>query len=286
MGEENFDKELPRPDRYLKWLVLGCATRKYGDNDFFMERLERELEMIAKLKLSNHFILLRRLAFASRRKGYPMILMGNVEKLLIANLLMISLVNPLRPHYHCKRCHYHEFSNAEVDGYDLSNKTCPNCKASLYADGHNMCGDDFWTNPTFRIGVAPSARPFVQERFDFLKKKMRIPDNWYPIQLEESMLCETIGRMQKETGIRYGNVNPRDRLAGIYVYDEEHQRIFGDIDVDLEKYSFRELVRVGQMDPEQTIGTLIYKVTLEWYKQHYPNTYIKVMKEMEDVARV
>jgi len=284
MKEELLDKELLRPDRYLKWLALGCTTRKYGDHDFFMERLEHELELIAKLKLSNHFILLKRLKDVSYRKGYPIILFGNGESLLVTNLLRISHVNPLKSHYHCRTCHYTEFNSKVEDGYDLTEKRCPICNDVLQRDGHDLCGDVFWEKPNFRIGVAPSAMPFVQERFDFLKKKMRIPDNWYPIQLEESMLCETIGRMKKETGIHFGNVNPRDKDAGIYVYDEEHQRIFGDIDVDLDKYCFRELVRVGQTDSEQNIDTLMSKITLEWYKQHFPDVYIRVMEELDNLA--
>lgn len=279
------NKKQLHADRYLRWVCLNSTKRRYGDNDFYMERLETELKQIAELNLSNHFLVLKEMANLSRRKGYPVIIKGKVEHLLVAYLLRISAVNPLRPHYHCNYCHYHRFRDEEENGFDLPEQECPICNMGRRPDGHDLCEDFLWNFPPFHMEVAPSVRDLLESRI-YVKEKELGTEYPQPICLEDSILCEMIGRMQKETGIRYGNVNPRDRLAGIYVYDEEHQRIFGDIDVDLEKYSFRELVRVGQMDKNQTIGILIYKVTLEWYKQHYPNVYIKVMKEMEDVARV
>jgi DNA polymerase-3 subunit alpha (Gram-positive type) len=70
---------------------------------------------------------------------------GSVGSSIVAFLSGISEVNPLPPHYICKKCQYIDFnstSNIE-DGFDLPPKKCPNCAEPLCGDGHNIPFETF-----------------------------------------------------------------------------------------------------------------------------------------------
>lgn len=52
----------------------------------------------------------------------------------------ITEVNPLPPHYVCPSCQYTEFvpPGTVGGGFDLPNKSCPECGERLSKDGHNI----------------------------------------------------------------------------------------------------------------------------------------------------
>ncbi|MBQ3621356.1 hypothetical protein II941_00800 [bacterium] len=53
---------------------------------------------------------------------------GSVGSSLVATFLKITEINPLQAHYYCKKCHYFETDDKNLNsGYDLPKKKCPNC---------------------------------------------------------------------------------------------------------------------------------------------------------------
>ena len=52
----------------------------------------------------------------------------------------ITEVNPLPPHYVCPKCHWsHFYTKGEYGGgFDLPDKTCPECGEQLLKNGHNI----------------------------------------------------------------------------------------------------------------------------------------------------
>jgi DNA polymerase-3 subunit alpha (Gram-positive type) len=61
----------------------------------------------------------------------------------VATLSNITEVNPLPPHYYCKKDYYVEFSEEESCGYDLPNKKCPKCNEPLSKEGHDIPFETF-----------------------------------------------------------------------------------------------------------------------------------------------
>ena len=61
----------------------------------------------------------------------------------------ITEVNPLPPHYYCKKCHYSDFDSPEVKafvgrvGCDMPDKVCPNCGQPLKKDGFDIPFETF-----------------------------------------------------------------------------------------------------------------------------------------------
>jgi DNA polymerase-3 subunit alpha (Gram-positive type) len=79
----------------------------------------------------------------STNDGYIVGSRGSVGSSLIAYICNISEVNPLMPHYLCKKCHHIEFIDQIDDGNDLRNKNCPICNEIMTGHGHNLPFETF-----------------------------------------------------------------------------------------------------------------------------------------------
>ena len=107
---------IPDSDKQLREICYNKAHSMYGENlpEVVTERLERELNSI----ISNGFA-------------------------------GITEVNPLSPHYYCKKCHYSDFESDEVRayaggcGWDMPDKACPVCGEPLVKDGFDIPFETF-----------------------------------------------------------------------------------------------------------------------------------------------
>jgi DNA polymerase-3 subunit alpha (Gram-positive type) len=54
----------------------------------------------------------------------------------------ITEVNPMSPHYFCKKCGRIEWMKTYDDGFDLPNKTC-SCGNEFVKDGHKIPFETF-----------------------------------------------------------------------------------------------------------------------------------------------
>ena len=67
----------------------------------------------------------------------------------VATMAGITEVNPLSPHYYCKKCHYSDFNSEEVraysglSGWDMPDKKCPVCGEPLAKDGFDIPFETF-----------------------------------------------------------------------------------------------------------------------------------------------
>ena len=148
--------------------IVGDTCRElYGDNPhpIVKKRLDHELHCIISNGYASIYYICHLMVKKSLEDGYLVGSRGSVGSSLVATMMNISEINPLAPHYRCKKCHFHTFKmrKDEIDeyglsdleapfqealqgvdsGYDLDDAICPVCGTPLSKDGHDIPFETF-----------------------------------------------------------------------------------------------------------------------------------------------
>ena len=138
-------------DQQLRDICYRKAHEMYGEKlpDIVEARLERELNSIISNGFAVMYIIAQKLVWKSVEDGYLVGSRGSVGSSFVATMAGITEVNPLSPHYYCKKCHYSDFYSDEVKkfagmaGCDMPDKDCPECGEKLMKDGFDIPFETF-----------------------------------------------------------------------------------------------------------------------------------------------
>ena len=191
-------------DQMLRDICYNKAHEMYGEElpPIVQERLERELNSIISNGYAVMYIIAQKLVWKSNEDGYLVGSRGSVGSSFAATMSGITEVNPLRPHYYCKKCHYSDFDSKEVlayagrSGCDMPDKNCPVCGEPLTKDGFDIPFETF-------LGFKGNKEPDIDLNFsgDYQGKAHRYTEVIFGEG--ETFRAGTIGTLADKTAFGY-----------------------------------------------------------------------------------
>lgn len=138
-----FPPKIEGAEDTLRSSCYDRAKSIYGDPlpPEIEDRLETELSSIIGNGYAVMYIAAQMLVKKSNEDGYLVGSRGSVGSSFAATMAGITEVNPLAPHYVCPECRHFEWSD-EPDkydtGYDMPEKSCPECGTRMKKEGLNI----------------------------------------------------------------------------------------------------------------------------------------------------
>ncbi|MGN0346493.1 MAG: PolC-type DNA polymerase III [Lachnospiraceae bacterium] len=213
-------------DKTLRKICYDKAHSMYGDPlpEIVKERLERELTSIIGNGYAVMYIIAQKLVWKSVEDGYLVGSRGSVGSSFVATMAGITEVNPLSPHYYCKKCHYNDFYSDEVKAYagkagcDMPDKMCPQCGEKLEKDGFDIPFETF-------LGFKGDKEPDIDLNFsgEYQSKAHKYTEVIFGYG--QTFRAGTIGTLADKTA--YGYVKNYFRERDIEKREGEINRIVG-----------------------------------------------------------
>ncbi|MGM9913373.1 PolC-type DNA polymerase III [Floccifex sp.] len=144
-----YPPDIEGSDQKLRDICYETAHKVYGEQlpEIVDARLKRELDSIIGHGYYVVYYISHLLVKKSNEDGYLVGSRGSVGSSFVATMSGITEVNPLKPHYVCKKCQHYEFFEGEDEeaksGFDLPDKICPVCGSVMRGDGQDIPFETF-----------------------------------------------------------------------------------------------------------------------------------------------
>jgi DNA polymerase-3 subunit alpha (Gram-positive type) len=216
------------------------SYHQYGNPlpKFIADRLEKELNSIIGNNFASVYYISYLLVKHSTDAGYIVGSRGSVGSSLVANLMGITEVNPLPPHYNCPKCHFTSIKLREEDkkhylrdpkeapfeeafdgygtGFDLPEMNCPVCGTPMNQDGVDIPFETF-------LGFKGEKIPDIDLNFsgEYQAKAHEFCRDLFGV--DHAFRAGTISTIAEKTA--YGYVRKYFEKKGIQVRNAEVNRI-------------------------------------------------------------
>ena len=213
-GKLRFTKPTQKEiEKATKEIWRFCCRRlgKLSTETALVAWLGPEIYNVQVTETTHNFLILKEIAELSREKGYPILVEGTLSSSLIAYLLGITNVNPLKAHYYCDNegCpEIYEEIKDNAFGIDAEDKLCPKCKRKMTKDGYSLKFIAWGPlrhpkAPDFSIRIAHEIRPFIEDRLNQKFRSVKSDEETYlEFNLNDSCNCSYIGNMYKHSGVK------------------------------------------------------------------------------------